>query len=90
MKINIIYREELMSSVSFSAWQDFEKYILRFVSYKLSIHLSFESLPEQIAWYQDVVDLVVCVQRAQKELMESPWEITLYRFDQEVEILEAA
>lgn len=85
MKVEVWHQGRSMGSLNIDSWNNFERYLLKWLSKPTHIVIKFEYLFEQIMWYTDVIDVLNNAQNAQENLGLKRWEATIIRIGQEVD-----
>jgi hypothetical protein len=82
MRVIMVYKNQFIGSVSFENWDEFEIYMLRWITKPVQVYVRFDILSIQIRWYEDVRELIQCVQQTQQSKNLECWKVNVYRFDQ--------
>lgn len=87
MKVEVFHHGQSMGNINVSGLEHLERYHLRWVNHSVQMIIKFETLQEQIFWYEEVVDMIECIQAAQKSLGFAAWEVSILHFNQTVSTL---
>ncbi|MEQ9438075.1 MAG: hypothetical protein RIG62_03470 [Cyclobacteriaceae bacterium] len=71
------------SVLSFAEWTSVESYLLKWMGKPICLTIRFESITEQLTYFQDVTRLCKSVILAQQVRQMTAWDIRVYGFDQQ-------
>jgi len=57
-----------MGALYFNEWSKIEKYMHRGLTIEVYATISFKSIPEQLIWYLDLLDIFNPIRKAQQSL----------------------
>lgn len=88
MKVEVFYQGQSMGIVNVTDLEYLERYQLRWLTHSIQMIIKFETLQEQIFWYEEVTDMIECIQAAQESSYFAAWKVSILRFNQTVDTLE--
>lgn len=69
------------SALSFEDWVSVESYLLKWIGKPICLTFHFESITEQLTYFQDLIRFCKSVILAQQGRQVAAWEIHVYGFD---------